>query len=95
MTFDKKHGDWIEARGISVEMAEKFGLDTVQKDGKAWLSVPYVERGRVVNHKYRLTSEKRHQMDAGGRLCLWNHDCSARGQQEAGRDLRGGVGRRW
>jgi twinkle protein len=29
----------------------------------------------VVNHKYRLTSEKRHQMDTGGKLTLWNHDC--------------------
>jgi twinkle protein len=65
---------WIEARGISVELAEKFGLDTVQKDGKAWLAVPYVERRVTVNHKYRLVSEKRHQMEKGGRLVLWNHD---------------------
>lgn len=70
-----RHAEWIEARGISAELARKFGLTTVQKDGKAWLSVPYVERGRTVNHKYRLISEKRHQMDQGGRLCLWNHDC--------------------
>jgi twinkle protein len=70
-----RHCEWIEARGISVELAKKFGLATVHKDGKAWLSVPYVERGRTVNHKYRLISEKRHQMDAGARLCLWNHDC--------------------
>jgi twinkle protein len=71
----QRHGEWIEARGISVELAEKFGLETVQKDGKAWLSVPYVERGQTVNHKYRLISEKRHQMDEGAPLCLWNHDC--------------------
>lgn len=71
----QRHRDWIEARGISGELAEKFGLETIQKDGKAWLSVPYVERGRVVNHKYRLTSEKRHQMDKDGKLVLWNHDC--------------------
>ncbi len=70
-----KHREWIEARGISADLAEKFGLSTVHKDGKAWLAVPYVERGRTVNHKYRLISEKRHQMDSGGRLCLWNHDC--------------------
>lgn len=70
-----RHRKWIEARGISADLAEKFGLATVQKDGKAWLAVPYVERGRTVNHKYRLISEKRHQMDTGGRLCLWNHDC--------------------
>jgi hypothetical protein len=71
----QKHADWIEARGISVDLARKFGLETVTRHGKAWLSVPYVERGRVVNHKYRLISEKRHEMDTGGRLTLWNHDC--------------------
>lgn len=70
-----KHKDWIEARGISVELAEKLGLATVQKDGSAWLAVPYIERGQEVNHKYRLISEKRHQMDEGAPLCLWNHDC--------------------
>jgi len=70
-----KHAEWIEARGISAELAEKFGLHTVQRHGKAWLAVPYVERGRTVNHKYRLISEKRHEMDKGARLTLWNHDC--------------------
>jgi twinkle protein len=71
----QKHREWLEARGISAELAEKFGLETVTRHGKAWLSVPYAERGRVVNHKYRLISEKRHEMDTGGRLSLWNHDC--------------------
>lgn len=75
MGLHQRHQEWIEARGISADLAEKFGLATVQKDGKAWLAVPYVERGEVVNHKYRLISEKRHQMDHGGRLILWNHDC--------------------
>lgn len=75
MGLHAKHRQWIEARGLSAELAEKLGLETVQKDGKAWLAVPYVERGVVVNRKYRLISEKRHQMDKGGRLVLWNHDC--------------------
>jgi twinkle protein len=75
MALHQRHREWIEQRGISGDLAEKFGLTTVQRDGKAWLAVPYVERGRVVNHKYRLTSEKRHQMDTGGKLTLWNHDC--------------------
>lgn len=70
----EKHQGWLEARGISVELAEKFGLETIQRDGAAWLAVPYVEDGKVVNRKYRLTSEKRHMMDQGGRLTLWNHD---------------------
>lgn len=70
-----RHAEWIEARGISADLARKLGLFTAHRHGKAWLAVPYVERGRVVNHKYRLTSEKRHEMDTGGRLVLWNHDC--------------------
>lgn len=48
---------------------------TVNEGGAAWLAVPYVERGRTVNHKYRLTSEKRHRMDPDAPLVLWNHDC--------------------
>lgn len=70
-----KHAAWIEARGISAELAAKFGLVTVEEGGARWLSVPYVEYGKPVNHKYRLTSEKRHRMDEGAPLCLWNHDC--------------------
>lgn len=75
MELHQRHKDWIEARGISVELAAKFGLETATLDGRAWVSVPYVERGKVVNHKYRLISEKRHQMDQGGKIVLWNHDC--------------------
>jgi twinkle protein len=75
MGLHQRHKEWIEARGISADLAEKFGLATVTRGGKAWLAVPYVERGKVVNHKYRLISEKRHEMDRGGRLILWNHDC--------------------
>lgn len=70
-----KHVAWIEARGISADLAAKLGLQTVTRDGAAWLAVPYVEWGKAVNHKYRLTSEKRHMMDSGAPLTLWNHDC--------------------
>jgi twinkle protein len=70
-----RHTAWIEARGISADLARKLGLVTINEGGAAWLAVPYVERGKTVNHKYRLTSEKRHRMDSGARLTLWNHDC--------------------
>lgn len=70
-----RHREWIEARGISVDLAAKFGLQTVNRNGAAWLSVPYVEWGKEINHKYRLTSEKRHMMDPDAPLTLWNHDC--------------------
>jgi hypothetical protein len=52
------HKDWLGDRGIDPVLAEKFGLHTVQMEGRNWLAVPYVEHGRTVNHKYRVTSEK-------------------------------------
>lgn len=75
MSIHDKHREWIEARGISADLAEKLGLKTVSRGGKNWLSVPYVENGVEVNHKYRLTSTKDHLMDGGAPLVLWNHDC--------------------
>ncbi|MBO9624153.1 MAG: AAA family ATPase [Sphingomonas sp.] len=67
-----RHVAWIEARGISADLAAKFGLATVDRHGAKWLAVPYVESGKTVNHKYRLTSEKRHEMDRDAPLVLWN-----------------------
>jgi twinkle protein len=69
-----KHKEWIEARGLSAELAEKLGISTRHDADGYWISVPYVERGKTVNHKYRQTMEKRHRMDANAPLCLWNHD---------------------
>lgn len=57
-------------------LAEKFGLSTVEMDGRNWLAVPYVENGRTVNHKYRVISDKSAQrMDKDAPLVLANHDC--------------------
>lgn len=67
-----KHVAWIEARGISADLASKLGLETVDRNGAKWLAVPYFELGRTINHKYRLTSEKRHMMDSDAPLILWN-----------------------
>jgi twinkle protein len=69
-----KHREWSELRGLDPVLLEKFGICTKREGGANWLSVPYVERGRTINHKYRLTSEKRHRMDDGAPLTLWNHD---------------------
>jgi twinkle protein len=70
------HKDWLGDRRIDPVLAEKFGLHTVQMEGRNWLAVPYVEHGRTVNHKYRVTSEKSAQrMDPGAPLTLLNHDC--------------------
>lgn len=74
MTMHEKHKGWLEARGLDPKLAEKFGLKTVIRGGKAWLAVPYSEAGETVNHKYRLTSDKLHLMDDGAPLLLWNAD---------------------
>jgi len=76
MTLHRKHADWLMGRGIDPKLAEEYGLETTMRaDGKAWLAVPYSEAGSVINHKYRLISEKDHRMDDGAPLALWNADC--------------------
>ena len=69
-----KHKAWIDSRGIDVDLAEKFGLSTTRDGDGFWLTVPYLERGEAINHKYRMTNEKRHRMDTGAPLSLWNAD---------------------
>lgn len=74
MTLHQKHKEWIEARGIDAALAEEFGLETKLESGANWLVVPYLDQGEVVNHKWRLTKDKRHRMDTGAPLLLWNAD---------------------
>lgn len=69
-----RHKAWLDNRGNLSAMAVDMGLTSVKKDGKLWLCLPYYLRGELVNRKYRLTSDKQHQMDKGGKLCLWNAD---------------------
>lgn len=74
MTIHEKHREWITARGLDPQLAEKLGLQTMAEGGANWLVIPYCEAGETINRKYRLTSEKRHKMDAGAPLALWNAD---------------------
>lgn len=71
----ERHKQWLADRGIQEETAFDMQVTTVHKDGANWLSFPYQLDGQLVNRKYRLTTDKRHQMDQGGKLCLWNADC--------------------
>jgi twinkle protein len=70
----QKHREWFELRGLEPDLAAKFGITTKREGNANWIAVPYVERARTINHKYRLASEKRHRMDEGAPLTLWNHD---------------------
>lgn len=78
----EKHQAWLDQRGSLSGAAEAMGVSTVQRHGKNWLCIPYRLRGEIVNRKYRLTSEKRHEMDKGGKLCLWNAEALSGGPSE-------------
>lgn len=67
-----RHKKWLELRGLRSDIAETLGVTTRKDDRGNWLVFPYRLDGQLVNRKFRLTAEKRHEMDAGGRLCLWN-----------------------
>jgi twinkle protein len=69
-----KHEEWMELRGLDPSLASKLGICTRREGNANWIALPYVERGAVINHKYRMASEKRHRMDEGAPLTLWNHD---------------------
>jgi twinkle protein len=69
-----KHREWLELRGLNPDLAAKLGIVTKREGSANWIALPYVERGLTINHKYRLASEKRHRMDDGAPLTLWNHD---------------------
>lgn len=75
MTLHQRHAEWIMARGLDPKLAETLGLYSVEREGKMWLALPYLEAGKAINHKYRRTAEKDHRMDQGAPLALWNADC--------------------
>lgn len=79
-----KHAEWIETRKLDLSLALALGLFTKSEGGKLWISVPYIENGVTVNHKYRMATEKRHMMDAGAPLILWNHDVLLEDKVQAG-----------
>jgi twinkle protein len=68
----EKHKAWLAKRGIQSDIAEKLEVVTRSDSRGNWLVFPYRLNGVLVNRKFRLTSEKQHEMETGGRLCLWN-----------------------
>jgi twinkle protein len=76
VALKEPHLDWLKGRKIDPDLAAKFGVESVELEGKNWLSVPYVENGQTINHKYRMISDKRMQrMDKDAPLILLNRDC--------------------
>lgn len=65
---------WLAARGLSVEIAKNYGLESVFRGTGEWLAIPYVREGKAVNTKYRRLDEKAHAQDQGGEKLAWNED---------------------
>src|SRR3546814_15410450 len=63
----ERHQKWLEDRGIQSATAEKMEVSTVSDSQGNWLTFPYRLDGVLVNRKYRLTADKRHRMDKGGK----------------------------
>lgn len=82
-----KHSEYLAKRGIQSDTAESLKVHTRQDNRGNWLVFPYRLGGKVVNRKYRLTSEKQHQMDTGGTLCLWNADVLKSSRVAAGESV--------
>lgn len=69
-----RHRKWLEQRGIRSDVAEGLEVTTRSDARGNWLVFPYRLDGVLVNRKFRMTSEKRHEMEKGGKLCLWNSE---------------------
>ena len=68
--LSEKHAEWIETRGIPVEVAVEAGLYSI---GSA-LAFPYTRNGETVFVKLR-RPQKQFSLDrTGAKLCLWNLD---------------------
>ena len=64
---------FIEARGLSVELATRLGItSSVGSDGGSVLVFPFTVGGDVVNHKYRKLPKAGFYQDEGGQKTFWN-----------------------
>lgn len=87
MGLIEQHRQWLEDRGFTPETIAKFNLHTHSDGRSQWLRVPFVEKGAVVNHKWRKTAAKVHRMDADAPLLLFNHCALAEAARTAGKLL--------
>lgn len=79
MTMSGAVMDWLGARGIDAELADRLGLASVRRDGGDCVVLPFVRNGETVRRKYRalVRSEDRSpwSQDPGGPRIAFNEDC--------------------
>jgi twinkle protein len=70
-----KAEEWIEGRGLDVELAAKLGLTSyTAPDGGEVVVFPYLVGGDQVNRKHRRIPKEGFHQDAGATKCLWNYN---------------------
>lgn len=69
---------WLEGRGLDIELCAKLGIDATTRAGGEAVVVPFVRGGETVNRKYRKLSPGQNEaawsQDSGGEQILWNED---------------------
>lgn len=77
MTLTERMIGILEARGLDVELADRLGLETVQRGGTDALVIPFRRDGQVVRRKYRVfdRDEGKWSADKGGERIAFNEDC--------------------
>jgi twinkle protein len=73
--LSEEHQKWLEARGLDLEVAARYGLYTDRQSASGRdLVIPYIRDGKVINRKYRGPG-KQFRQDADAPRAFWNEDC--------------------
>lgn len=72
MTLSQSNATMLEARGLDLEILQRYGVTDSRQNGFD-IEIPYYSGGIEVNAKFRtLGADKRFAQVAGGRKCFWN-----------------------
>ena len=72
--LDQKAMDFLENRGLDPELADRYGISTVEFSGRSVLCFAYRQNGRVVNEKFRVLPKERFWQHKGRKALFWNAD---------------------
>lgn len=79
MTMSAETMEWLAARGLDVELADRLGLASVPRGGGDCLVIPFTRSGEVVRRKYRslrpAEGQPKWSAEKGGQRIAWNEDC--------------------
>lgn len=79
MTMSAEVMDWLAARGLDVELADRLGLASIPRSGGEAVVIPFVRSGEIVRRKYRALNPAEGQpkwtADKGGQRIVFNEDC--------------------